>query len=495
MRLIVLINAFNEALHIEKCIKSVHEVADEIWLYDGAYKEYPNKKPYSTDGMLEIASKFSKVKIFGNNNQLWENQIVKRTAMFENGQDGDMFFVLDGDEYCTNPELLRDNLDCDVGWVWALCNLYRRPYMKARIFKWQKGMHYAGRHHWLYAENNAFITSDQRQNLRYKHLNTPIRIFNYRDSSLPERIDDKKDFLKNRSVYEMKYKTELEVYDKVSTRVIAHQERAGSPCRPAEVLKYNTEVDYTFTLMFSRPWAVTKYFDNLDKMEIPPKTEIICVIDTRDYEFVDAVVSRLKKLSDKFNTIKYIVTENLRLEEFTGVAFRRKRIIDNWHILLTEARGEIILAAEDDSLPQPDAYIKLIKDLKDNKVDFVQGNIIGRWRSNMYPAWKVFEKNGQPWKVTSGEEKTGLEEIQGCGWYCFASYADVCRKYQMIDDQNLPLGPDVSFGYKLWKAGFKLLHDWDIKVEHFGEAFSLLPGRDKADIFTWIKNGHNWVIN
>jgi hypothetical protein len=491
MRLIVLINAFNEALHIEKCIKSVHDYVDEIWLFDGAYKQYPNTKPYSTDGMIEKASKFPKVKIFGNNNKLWESQIVKRTAMFEQGQEGDVFFVLDGDEYCTNPEILRDHLDCDVGWVWSLCNLYRYPYMKARIFKYQKGIHYAGRHHWLYDTHDNFITSDQRMNLRFKHIDTPIRIFNYRDSSLPERLEDKKSFLKTRSVGELKYQNELQVYGKTAVRVVSHNRRAGSPCRPSEIIKYSSDIDYTFTLMFSRPWAVDRYFENLKKIKIPPKTEIICVIDTNDYEFVDNVVDMLK--TTKFDSIRYIVTGNEKLEEFKDVSFRRQRIIDNWHILLTEARGDIILASEDDSLPQPDAYIRLIKDLKDNKAHFVQGNIIGRWKANMYPAWKVIEKAGLPWKVMSGEEKKGLESIQGVGWYCFAAYTDVCRKFSMDNDRVMPLGPDVSFGYRLWKAGFKLLHDWDIKVEHFGENFSLVIGRDKTKVFTWCRSGNNWI--
>jgi len=495
MRLIFLINAFNESKHIEKCINSVHEVADEIWLFDGAYKQYPNQVPYSTDGMLEIAAKFPKVKIFGNNNELWESQIAKRTKMFENGQNGDMFFVLDGDEYVTNPEIIRDYLDCDVCWLWTLCNLYRQPYMKARIFRYQKGMHYAGRHHWLYDIHGNFITSDQKMNLRYKHIDSPIRIFNYRDSSIPERIDDKNKFLKERSVGEMQYANETMVYQRYAPRISTHANVAGKPEKLTKIIKYREDIDYTFTLMFSRPWAVEKYFKNLSKLTIPKKTEIVCVIDTNDCGFVEKVVDKLQKTT-QFDSIKYMITGNPKLEEFSGASLRRKRIIDNWHLLLTEARGEIILGSEDDSLPlKKDSYIKLIKDLKENNADFVQGEIIGRWKANMSPAWKIFERNGVPYKVMSGERKIGVEEIQGCGWYCFAAKTDACRKFPMINSDLLPLGPDVAFGYKLWKAGFKLLHDWDIPVEHFGETFSLIPIRDKTEIFTWKFRDGRWVTN
>jgi len=493
MRLIVLINAYNEANRIDKCISSVHEYVDEIWLYDGAYRQYPNKLPYSTDGMIEKASKYSKVKIFDNNRELWPDQITKRTAMFENGKDGDYFLVLDGDEYVTNPENIKKYLTHDVGWVWTISNLYKSPYMKARIFKWHAGMHYAGRHHWLYDEKNHFITSDQKMNMKYSHRDTPIRIVNYRDSSKPERIKAKREFIANRSKDELKYRDELQVYHKSDDRIIPHPKRAGTATNHIKTLRYSDDIKYTFTLMFSRPWAVDRYFKHLDKLTLPPKTEIICVIDTDDMEFANKVIDKLSKT--KFDCIKYSITHNEKLPEFKGVAYRRQRIIDNWHILLSEAQGEIILGSEDDSLPETTAYIKLLDDLVNNNCDFVQGNIIGRWQANMYPAWHVFEdRDGKPIKVISGEKKTGVEKIQGCGWYCFVCKTDVMLKYPMIQNDSLPLGPDVNFGYTLSRNGFTLLHDWDVDVEHFGETFSLHPKKDKAKVFTWFKNYQNWSI-
>ena len=497
MRLIFVMNVYNEARRIRRAIESVNDVADEIWLYDGAYKEYPHESPISTDGTLEIAKEYPKVKIFDNNGEDWENQLVKRTAMFKHGKPGDYFFKLDGDEYITNPEIIREEIlkhKFDVGWVWTLCNLYREPIMTARIFKYQPGLHYAGRHHWLFNGKKEFVTSDQFKGKKFKHHDTEIRLFNYRESSTPKRKDDKKGFLRERSKYELIFNRELEVYGK-REKIKPHPFRAGKPSKPMKILREFDEdkLEYTFTLMFSRPWAVHRFFANLKKVRIPPNTEAIVVVDTDDRIFFSHVASHMRKTN--FESIKMFFTGNRKLRENSDVIARRKRIINNWHILLTEATTDIILGAEDDSLPEPNAYLRLLRTMKDFKADFVQGNIIGRWRANMIPAWHIKEDSkGNPIEVNSGKPCGKVENIQGAGWYCFVAKTMAMRKFPMYVDDKIPLGPDVRFGYELWKAGFKLLHDYRVTVEHFGQNFSLIPGRNLSHQFTWIKKGNKWTI-
>ena len=491
MRLIFLMNVYNEADHIAKAIESVHETADEIRVYDGAYEEYPYKVPFSTDGTLEIASRYPKVKVISTT-KAYSSQIVKRSRMFEDAQEGDYFFKLDGDEYVINPEIIRSHLNADVGWCWVLSDLYEQPYMTARIFRYQPGLHYAGRHHWLYNGKNDFVTSDQHMSMRFKHKDTPIRVFNDRHTNENSRTEQKKQFLVKRNPLEMRYSREDLVYRKWMYKLIPHPHRAGKPRRGNVTLKHFENPDYTFTLMFSRPWAVDKYFNHLETIDIPEKTEIVTLIDTDDTGFAGRVIERLGKT--KFAGIKYYVTGRQKLPEFSRVDLRRERIAANWHILLTEAKGKIVLGSEDDSLPEKDAYIKLLETLEKENADFVQGNIIGRWHANMCPAWHVEEKE-EPVKVSSGEEKTeGIEDIQGVGWYCFAAYTDVMRKYPIQTDNLLPLGPDLRFGYNLYKGGFKLLHRWDVKVEHFGENFSLYPGKDKTKVFIWQKQSGKWTV-
>jgi len=488
MRLIVVMNVFNEARNIAKAIESVHAFVDEIWVFDGAYEEYPYDSINSTDGTLEIAAKYPKVKIY-KNDKVWENQLVKRTAMFKDGRPGDYFFKLDGDEFVANPERIRESIneEIDVGWCWVLANLYPTPIMTARIFKYQEGLHYAGRHHWLYNGNNAFVTSDQYMNPRFRHRDTPIRIFNFRDSSSPKRRRDKRSFLNERWKYESLYKREDRVYNRFC-RLLPHPRRAGKPKEATLVLRYCDNPDYTFSLMISRRWTVKRYFDNLRRVKIPKNTEIVVVVDSHLLRIKRKVVAYFEK-DKRFVGVKIYFTGNRPLPEFGEVTFRRHRIISNWHIVLTEARGKILLGGEDDSLPPPDAYVKLLETLKNQKVSYVQGNIIGRWNARICPAWRIREKDGKAVVVWSSKEKSsGLELIQGVGWYCFATYTDIMRKFAMQVDEKMPLGPDLRFGYILSKAGYKVLHRWDIPVIHFGKNFELIPGCHKTEQKMWIKN-------
>jgi glycosyltransferase involved in cell wall biosynthesis len=496
MRLIFLINAFNEAMHIDKCIKSVHDVADEIWLFDGAYKNYPHKHPHSTDGMLDIAKKYSKVKIYKVTTP-YKDQLEKRTAMFKDGQEGDFFFKLDGDEYITNPEIIREYLtpEIDVGWVWTISNLYPKPIMTARIFKYQEGLHYAGRHHWIYNGKNEFVTSDQHMNPKFNHKTTQIRLFNFRDSSSTKRRRDKKQFLVNRNPKEASFKREDKVYPDKFTRLIQHPNRAGE-CTEllGFTIREGDRVKYTLSGMISREWALKKFFSNLAKMELPKDIEAVFVIDSKNSK-IKFKVLRYFQGDKRFKTVKIFMTGRDKLPEFASVLERRQRIVDNWHIILTNMKGDILLASEDDSLPQSDAYTRLLKVMEDEKADFVQGNIIGRWNAKICPAWRILEKKGSPYLVwNEKEQESGLTEIQGCGWYCFVSPADVVRKYQMYVDNITPLGPDLSFGYQLSKNGFKLLHCWDVKVEHFAEQFNLVIGRDETEQKMWVKDGEKWVV-
>ena len=495
MRLVVGINVFNEATHIEKAILSVVKVADEVRVYDGAYKDYPHDKPYSTDGTIklvkELALKYSNIKLV-EVTEPWNNQIEKRTAMFEGLEEGDYFIKLDGDEYISNPEEIRKNLDLDVGWVWTFSNIYPNPYMTTRIFKYQKGMHYAGRHHWLYNGNNIFITSDQRMNLRFKHKDTPIRLFNFRDSSTVKRTAEKRQFLLNRNPLEQQYDREDKVYDKFCGRLELHEKRAGEPKRKATIIREVDNPKYSFTAMISRPWAVGRYLEMVKHLELPKDIEAVIVVDTQIHSTRRRIYEYFEH-DKRFVGVKIIYTDNHRLPENSQVYLRRQRIIDNWHLILTEIRGDIVLASEDDSLPDRDAYTKLLDTLESEKADFVQGNIIGRWGARICPAWRVGEKDGRPVVVWNEEEKkSGLSNIQGVGWYCFVAPADIVRKYAMVVDDTLPLGPDVRFGYQLYRNGFKILHRWDVKVEHFGQDFTYYPGKIQTEQKMWIKDNETW---
>lgn len=494
MRIIALINVFNEEKGIARCIESIHDVVDEVWVYDGAYRQYPHQLPYSTDRTLEIASKYPKVKIF-ETQTAYENQCIKRTKMFENGRKGDYFFKLDADEYVVNPEAIRENLKGDVGWCWTVSNLYEFPVVTARIFKWRAGMHYAGRHHWLYDGNKNFITSDQNMNPKFKHRDTNIKVYNFRDSSAPDRLPTKLKFAAVRNIEEFSYKNENDVYKKFGG-LKPHLNRAQRTINRVETITESiNDPGFTVSMMFSRDWAVDKFFKHFKGVILPDNCEVVAVVDSDSLKMKNKIIKYLKD-AERFDGIKVIFTKKPKPEEFSNVAERRKRIISNWYAILAEARGEVIIGTEDDSLPESDAYVKLLRIMRDENAHFVQGNIIGRWGENICPAWRIEQRNSKPYKVYNLEEKQeGTDIINGCGWYCFVAYTNVMRRSSFTLDSLLPLGPDLRFGYELFKMGFRLLHSWDVKVEHFTKQKSLKIGEVKTKSVTYIKDTNNiWQL-
>jgi len=324
----------------------------------------------------------------------------------------------------------------------------------------------------------------------YTSKDTPIRIYNAR-SKMRDDYTNKMKFLIERNKDETKHYKETKVYQKFM-RLTPHLHRAGTPRRSFEIIK-DGKPEYSMTVMFSRRWAVKRYFDMLKDLEIPTNTEYLCLIDTNDRDFTNEVVRNLERLKDRFVAVSYYTTNNARLEENSGVTARRQRIVDNWDLLMPEIRGHTILATEDDSLPQQDAYTRLLKRMRDEDAHFVQGNILGRWGTPMNPAWKI--DGNPPQRVWTPKQRLeGFEQIQGVGWYCFVADTVACRKYVMsVNDDVLPFGPDLRFGHKLALGGYKLLHDWEVHVLHFGQDWELRIGKDPTRTLDMVMRGGKWV--
>ncbi len=472
----VLICSYQDADTIQKTLESVRQY--QVHLFDGRFNDFPGESWSSTDGTLEIAAKFPNVKIHQAVPN--ETQCEKRTRMFSVIKDGEYGLKLDGDERLLNP--ISEKLKADVIWAWTISPLYDYPYVTARIFKKHDGMHYAGKHHYLFDRKHKLIASDQNMGLYYTHDTLSFRVFNARGRRNSAREVAKTRFLQQRS--ERKVKTEHDPYG--VQRMKKHPDRAQITRKSMDVLQVPDKPQFTYSLIFSRPWAIDRYFDNLSRLQLPDNTEVICVVDTDDKKFYAQVQKRL--VERQWNGVLTYMTGDPAPQEKRYVNQRRLRIARNLHIVLTEARGEILLGSEDDSLPQADAYLKLIRHL--DQSDFAQATIVGRWEPTI-PAWHTQELKGQLYKIWTGEKREGVEAVQGMGWYCFAAKMDVMRSVKIHWDTCQHIGPDFHMGYDLHKAGYKLLHDHDIQCVHFGQDWERTLEHQTVTKH-WIKQGKVW---
>ena len=123
MKLVVIILAYNEELHIARCIESVKEIASEIILVDS----------FSKDKMLTIASNYGVHVI---QRELVNHADLFNWALTKIDPNSDWVLRIDADEYLTN-ELVEEikkkinNLDHDVNGVY----LNRRMTFQGRLIR------------------------------------------------------------------------------------------------------------------------------------------------------------------------------------------------------------------------------------------------------------------------------------------------------------------------------------------------------------------------
>lgn len=150
----------------------------------------------------------------------------------------------------------------------------------------------------------------------------------------------------------------------------------------------------------------------------------------------------------------------------------------------------MILAAEDDTLPDRDAYCRLLGHL-DNGAVFAQGTEVAR-QFPYIPHWVVTDQ-----RIESGTyDGSDVVSIQGGGWYCAAMLSDVARR-SLVPGPDLPLGPDVAHVREMSKHG-RCVGDWTVECLHVGPDFCLHPSMtritqvryEKHESGRWLRSEH-----
>jgi len=95
MKKIAVYSVYNEAQYLEKSLKSIRDKVDFIIVIDGAYKKFPHKYPFSTDGTLKIAYKYADKVI--ETGEAWKSEVIKRNQYLI-GEPGDVYIQIDGHE-------------------------------------------------------------------------------------------------------------------------------------------------------------------------------------------------------------------------------------------------------------------------------------------------------------------------------------------------------------------------------------------------------------
>lgn len=173
-RIVACLNVWNDLPALRRTIDSWRPFVDHMIAVDGAYDT--SDHGLSTDGTREFLAGFPNVTLL---DAPGVNQCEKRTRYLEAGQSGDYLVIIDADEALTDARTLRNLPVCDVGWVRVRSTLYQREYGQPRILRWRAGLHYWGRHHWIYERDQLFCTH-QYGGTGYSHRPIDVTFHNQR---------------------------------------------------------------------------------------------------------------------------------------------------------------------------------------------------------------------------------------------------------------------------------------------------------------------------
>ncbi len=152
-RIFACLNVFEEGRTIERCLKSLVGKVEKIIVIDGAYKEFPHEKPYSTDGTIETARQYADVIVTAN--EPWENEIVKRNFYLRFVPVGTYWLRIDGDE------TLEGEFPKDMTEDAYMMLLYRTdkvgPYPIHAVFKRTEHSYYYGTNHAVHNGNKLLV--------------------------------------------------------------------------------------------------------------------------------------------------------------------------------------------------------------------------------------------------------------------------------------------------------------------------------------------------
>lgn len=238
---------------------------------------------------------------------------------------------------------------------------------------------------------------------------------------------------------------------------------------------------------------IRRWFSHFSAVKLPPKTEVLAIVDHDSEEFFQTVKDKLYKVFCYEKApwgVRVAWTQRAPAPEWADIQQRRSRICGNWHTFLEHAQGKVILGAEDDTLPAYDAYLELVCHLEHAR--FAQATILGRWDAGYVPHWTAKERNGEvcEWKSAffAGED---VVEIHGGGWYCFAAFKEDLKQVDFSPKEG-PIGPDMWALHQMHKNGARCVGDWSIHCQHVCTEMTLSPNREVIDVVTYRKDGNRW---
>lgn len=248
----------------------------------------------------------------------------------------------------------------------------------------------------------------------------------------------------------------------------------------------------TIFMPVSRQDYLHQIFAHLEMLECDSKTTNLLVMVDGDASLY--VLTRNYVEQSKFAErlcVQFQSKQKIRTYDVLG---RRKRISEI-HNQAKEYVGECdyVFGIEDDTIFPLDSLKKFLDHYSTFPyTGFVQGVELGRWGVPYVGAWK-FDDVYEPTVIKSMMPKTGREEIDSGGFYCYLTKRFSFCNHEYQPYEGNALGPDVNFGAELRQSGFKNYILWDLNCVHKSKGKDLSLSNTSPMSITFSKRKGRWV--
>jgi len=130
---------YNNESTIAKTIVSAAKYSNRIIIVDGAYKDFEQDKPYSTDATIDVAKGYTGVEVV-TTERCYDTEAEKRNIYLDLLNNGDLFLSLDSNEVLEDLDV--DRIDDKDLISYLKIELPNRQISAPRIIRYKQSMSY-----------------------------------------------------------------------------------------------------------------------------------------------------------------------------------------------------------------------------------------------------------------------------------------------------------------------------------------------------------------
>lgn len=235
---------------------------------------------------------------------------------------------------------------------------------------------------------------------------------------------------------------------------------------------------------FTRPEMIQRWLIDLSTTDLDrARTNLAFIIDGTSKESDDPekdIAEMYQILKSEAQTYrKWLITRNdeHRVNQ-VNIGIRRKRIAEMKNQskkLIAVLDGDFVLSLEDDTVFTGLKIRDLLNHIDDDpEVGMVSGYQAGRWFEKMIGVWQ-FDDVKDPHECWTCLPSTGIEEVDGCGFYCYLTRKKLYLQADYYTEDWQPWGPDVNYGLWLRQQDYKVLVNWEVPLGHQDGETVILP--------------------